>query len=307
MHRFESHQERVSIGRPIANTQVYILDGQYRLLPPGVPGDLYIGGQGLSAGYWNRPQLTEERFIPHPFEKGQKLYRTGDIGRWLPDGNLELLGREDRQVKISGYRIELGEIESCLLAARGVREAAVLVEEKGGEKLLAAYYVSDQPVDAASLKGYLAQKLPAYMIPARYTWMREMPLTPNGKTDLKALPGAGSDAGDVLLRRESDIAKVLAGIWSEILSIDEEAISIHANFFELGGHSINIIKLNTLVNERFNSNIPLVEMYRLPTIQSLEDFILNGERYDDPAGRTDMEAELAEANDIIGLMEGNNN
>jgi amino acid adenylation domain-containing protein/non-ribosomal peptide synthase protein (TIGR01720 family) len=226
----------VPIGRPIANTQLYVLDGNLEPVPVGVPGELFIGGAGVARGYRNRPELTAQKFIPNPFGPG-RLYRTADLVKYLPDGNLVYLGRLDDQVKIRGFRIELGEIEAVLTQHTEVREAAVAVIESQGHKTLVAYFVgSDTPPAAADLRDYMAGLLPDYMIPSQFIPLSAMPLTPNGKVDRKALPAPDAPASTAHVAPRTATEEILARIWREVLHIGD--VGVHDNFFELGGDSI---------------------------------------------------------------------
>ncbi len=241
----------VPIGRPIAETRVYVLDGVGRTVPVGIPGELYVGGDGLARGYLDRPSLTAERFVPDPFgtRPGGRLYRTGDRVRWRPDGTLEYLGRLDRQVKLRGFRVEPGEIEAELARHPAIREAAVVVREDGiGDRRLLAYLVQDgadslaPPPSSHALREHLGLRLPEYMIPTAFTWLQALPLTPQGKVDRAALPEPPADAtgwdsvpvGTVGPRTPAEAA--LAGIWAEVLGL--ERVGVHDNFFDLGGDSI---------------------------------------------------------------------
>ncbi|WP_332690623.1 non-ribosomal peptide synthetase, partial [Devosia sp.] len=231
------------IGSPIANTRAYILDARQQPVPLGVSGELYIAGAGVARGYLNRPELTAERFLADPFstDSQARMYKTGDLGRWLPDGTIEYLGRNDFQVKIRGFRIELGEIEAHLAACHGVREALVLArEDNPGDKRLVAYLLaqSGAVLDAATLRTALAGLLPDYMVPAAFVTLDSFPLTPNGKLDRQALPAPDRDA--VVTRSyeapQGDVETAIAAIWQELLGI--ERVGRHDHFFELGGHSL---------------------------------------------------------------------
>ncbi|HEX8128489.1 MAG TPA: amino acid adenylation domain-containing protein [Pyrinomonadaceae bacterium] len=246
----------VSIGRPIANTEIYILDETMQPVALNVPGEIYIGGAGLARGYLKRPDLTAERFVPHPFgaEPGARLYRTGDAGRHRADGNVEYLGRLDQQVKLRGYRVELGEIEAALADHAGVREAVVVVREDGGEKRLVAYLVGERggaELDAARVREHLKERLPEYMIPAAFVTLERLPLTSNGKIDRRALPApdthnSGLERTYAAPRTETEA--LLAGLWAKALGL--ERVGIHDDFFELGGDSILSIQISNRANSQ---------------------------------------------------------
>jgi natural product biosynthesis luciferase-like monooxygenase protein len=280
--------DAVPIGRPIANTTVRILDRHLRLAPAGVPGEIYLGGAGVSRGYLNRPALTAGRFIPDPFagEAGERLYRTGDVGRYLADGKIEFLGRADNQVKVRGYRVELGEIEAALRGCPGVREAVVVArEDASGEKRLLAYVVPAAGGDAtpadgdklshAALRAVLREKLPSHLVPSAFSFLEALPLTPNGKVDRKALPeptAPGADAGVTPPRSEAE--QTVAAIWREVLKL--ESVGIDDNFFEIGGTSMLVVQVNGRLREAFNRDVPIVEMFRHPTVGTLARFIEGG-------------------------------
>ncbi|WP_394828309.1 amino acid adenylation domain-containing protein [Pendulispora albinea] len=243
----------VHIGRPIANTRVYILDAHGEPAPVGAAGELYIGGAGVARGYLNRPELTAERFRDDPFarEPGARMYRTGDIGRWLPNGNIEFLGRNDHQVKIRGFRIELGEIEARLRSYPGMRDVVVLAREhESGDKRLIAYYTAQEPAEVEDLREYMSAGLPSYMVPAAYLHLEAFPLTANGKLDARALPApdlrAYASRGYEAPRGE--VETILAGLWSELLQ--REQVGRRDNFFELGGHSLMAVTLMERLRRR---------------------------------------------------------
>ncbi|WP_155742123.1 non-ribosomal peptide synthetase, partial [Pseudomonas fluorescens] len=242
------HQS-IPIGRPIRNMQLHVLDSYGQLLPVGVPGEIHIGGIGVARGYLNLPQLSSERFIADPFygKTDARLYKTGDIGRWLPDGTLQYLGRNDDQVKIRGFRIELGEIEAKLAQHEGVNEAAVLVrEDVPGEKRLVAYFTQYAPhamADLDALRTWLLAQLPAFMVPVAYVRLDAMPLTPNGKLNRKVLPAPALEAF-ITRGYEAPIGETeitLAQLWAEVLNV--ERVGRHDHFFELGGHSLLAVSL----------------------------------------------------------------
>ena len=224
-------------GPPIANTRIYILDGHGEPVPIGVAGELYIGGAGVARGYLNRPELTAERFVADPFagEPGARMYKTGDLGRWLADGNIEFLGRTDFQVKVRGFRIELGEIEARLSEHAGVREAVVVArEDSPGDKRLAAYWTGNEELSAEGLRAHLAASLPDYMVPAAYMRLDALPLTPNGKLDRKALPApegaAFASRGYEAPRGEAE--ETLARLWAELLKV--ERVGLARQFLRAG-------------------------------------------------------------------------
>ncbi|HEY6237056.1 MAG TPA: AMP-binding protein, partial [Candidatus Elarobacter sp.] len=230
------------IGRPFANTRTYILDARLEPAPIGVGGELYIGGAHVARGYLNRAELTAERFIASPFVAGDRLYKTGDLARYLPDGNIEFLGRNDFQVKIRGFRIELGEIEARLASYPGVREVAVAaLEDRAGEKRLVAYYTALDALGAEELRSHVAAALPEYMIPAAYVHLDALPLTPHGKLDRRALP-APDDSAYASRAYEApvgDVELALAAVWRDLLKV--ERVGRNDNFFELGGHSLLVV------------------------------------------------------------------
>lgn len=263
----------VPIGRPIANTRIYILDEHGQTVPIGVAGEIYIGGVQVGRGYLNRPELTAERFVCDSFstDQGARMYRTGDVGRWLADGTIEYLGRNDHQVKIRGCRIELGEVEAALQAHAGITQAAVVVRDDGpGEKRLVAYVAVRRPADAdvADLRAYLMRTLPEYMVPSDFVVLNALPLTASGKLDRGALPAPAirRETLDPVARRTA-VEEKLVAIWSEVLKRDE--IGIHDNFYELGGHSLLALRVVAKVRETFEVDIPLRALYETPTIAGL--------------------------------------
>jgi acyl carrier protein len=267
----------VPIGRPFANTQIYILDSHLQPVPVGVAGELHIGGVGLAQGYLNQPKLTEQKFIPNPFsnEPGAHLYKTGDLARYQLDGNIEFLGRLDDQVKIRGFRIELGEIEAVLGQHPAVQETVVVVrEDVPGNKRLVAYVVVNQvPAPRIpQLQQFLKQKLPEYMVPSAFVQLSALPLTPNGKIDRRALPapdttrpfGEGAYVGS-----QTPVEEMLAGIWAQVLEVKQ--VSIHDNFFELGGHSLLATQLISRLRDTFCVEFPLRGLFESPTVASLSE------------------------------------
>ena len=267
----------VPIGRPIANTQVYLLNAQLQPVPIGVPGELYIGGDGLARGYLNRPDLTAQKFIGNPFSDNpsDRLYKTGDLARYLPDGNIEFLGRIDNQVKIRGFRIELGEIEAVLAQHPDVLQAVVIVrEDNPGNKYLAAYLVpkleAAAPPKSSELRSFLLAKLPDYMVPGAFVFLETMPLTPNGKIDRRVLPAPDSslrEQEDKFVAPSTPTEEILAAIWAEVLGL--QLVGINDNFFDLGGHSLLATQIISRIREAFSIELPLRHLFEAPTIASL--------------------------------------
>jgi len=285
--RVEEISNNVAIGTPVANTVIYILDSFGQPTPIGVPGEIFIGGTGVTRGYLHRPGHSAEKFVPDPFsdKPGGRLYRTGDRARYLPDGRIEFLGRNDNQVKIRGHRVEVGEIEAALRRHPGVRDAVITAREDGSdEKRLLAYVVpapGESPADGngaslstSKLRSYLQSKLPAHMIPSVITFLQEMPLTPNGKVDRRSFPDPTSlepELEAAYVAPATKAEQTIASIWSEVLKV--ERVGIGENFFEVGGTSMLIVQVNSKLREAFNRNIPIFEMFRHPTIDGLASFI----------------------------------
>ncbi|MBD2483966.1 amino acid adenylation domain-containing protein [Planktothrix sp. FACHB-1365] len=267
------------IGRPIANTKIYILDTENQPVSVGVPGELHIGGIGLARGYLNHPDLTEQKFIPNPFsnESGSRLYKTGDLARYLPDGNIEFLGRIDNQVKIRGFRIELGEVEAAIAQHPAIRETVVIVRENAtNDKQLVAYIAPyQQPApEISDLRHFLKQQLPDYMIPSAFVVLEALPLTPNGKVDRKSLPLP--DINSLIQKAdfvapETPTEKLVASIWVKVLGV--EKVGINDNFFELGGHSLLATQLIAQVKENFLVEVPLSKFFEAPTVACLSSYI----------------------------------
>jgi len=268
-------QETISVGRPIANTRTYILDTNRQPAPVGVPGELHIGGVGVTRGYINRPGLTAEKFVSdsNANEPGMRLYRTGDLARYLPDGNIVLLGRIDQQVKIRGFRIEPGEIEVVLGQYPGVRETVVVArEDLPGDRRLIAYLVPKAGYNhtAGELRHFLAGKIPDHMIPSSIVLLDSLPLTANGKVDRKALPAPGQARPELkaaFCTPRTPVEQALAEIWQELLGL--ERVGIHDNFFELGGHSLLATQVLSRINLKFKIIMPLRTFFETPTISAL--------------------------------------
>jgi len=283
-----SHGRSVPIGRPIANTRVYVLDRHLRPVPIGVPGELWIAGDGVARGYVDRPALTAERFVVHRFSETleERLYRSGDLVRWLSDGTLEFLGRLDDQVKVRGYRVEPGEIEATLSRHRRVREVAVVAHRTGGgDRYLVAYIVGDGSVDPHDLREFLRSKLPDYMVPAAFLALDRLPLTANGKVDRQALPAPEANAGtvDSSAEPQDELEQKLVKIWQDVLAVN--LIAIHDNFFDLGGHSLLAVQMFAQLEEQLGVTLPLATLFQAPTIAGLAAFIRRGAR---PASRRSL-------------------
>lgn len=275
-YQIEGPVTRVPIGRPIANTQIYLLDAQLQPVPIGVIGELYIAGDGLARGYYGRPDLTAERFLPNPFaqQPGRRMYKTGDQGRWLADGNIEFLGRNDHQVKVRGYRIELGEIEANLNRHAAVAQAIVTTHKDASESsALVAYLIAadkNAPPATDDLRAHLGQSLPDYMIPGIFIFLESYPLTPNGKIDRKALPTPDREqltSQQIFVAPGTPFEEVLAEVWEEVLDINP--IGIHDNFFNLGGHSLLATQVVSRIRDRFEIALPVRHLFEAPTIARL--------------------------------------
>ncbi|MGB7606261.1 MAG: condensation domain-containing protein, partial [Lutisporaceae bacterium] len=269
----DKEYDNIPIGKPIANTQIYIIDKENKLQPIGVPGELCIAGESLARGYINNPELTAEKFIENPFVKDQRLYKTGDLARWLPDGNIEFLGRIDNQVKIRGYRIELGEIEARILSYEGIEEAIVIArEDKNNNKYLCGYIVAAGEEIVTELKDYLAKELPEYMIPAYFIQLDRLPLTANGKVDGKALPEPDGSINAVVeyAAPTNEIEEILATIWQEVLGI--EKVGLNDNFFSLGGDSIKAIQVTSRLYQ-YNMKLDIKQIFQNQTINKISKYI----------------------------------
>jgi acyl-CoA synthetase (AMP-forming)/AMP-acid ligase II/acyl carrier protein len=265
----------VPIGRPIANTEVYVLDQKLQPVPVGVEGELYLSGEGLARCYWQRPTLTAEKFVPNPFGKtpGGRMYRTGDLVRYLPDGAVDCLGRRDNQIKLRGYRIELGEIEAVLCRHEKVREATVeLKQYETGAPRIVGYIVlteDDGEKDISALRDYLHDQLPGYMVPSAFVVLPELPLNPNGKVDRRALAELDDltevKRGFVAPRNQEE--ELVANIWAEVLGLSK--VGIEDNFFELGGHSLLATRIVARVSNALQVQIPLDSLFRGGTVAHL--------------------------------------
>jgi acyl-coenzyme A synthetase/AMP-(fatty) acid ligase/acyl carrier protein len=273
-----SSRNQVPIGYPIANTQAYILDSSLRPVPVGVPGELHIGGTSLARGYLGRPDLTAEKFIPHPFSifPGARLYKTGDLARFMPGREIEFLGRIDNQVKLRGFRIELGEIESVLGAHPFVKQAVVLVTGRESNLSLVAYVVPEdgQVLSVSQLRRYVLERLPEYMVPQVFVMLPRLPLLPNGKIDRRALPAPEQERPQLdhaYTAARNSTEKTIAAIWTELLPV--QTVGVHDNFFELGGHSLLAMRLISRLRETMKVDVPLELLFKAPTVAGLAEII----------------------------------
>jgi acyl-coenzyme A synthetase/AMP-(fatty) acid ligase len=271
---------RVSIGAPVANTDVYVLDDGMRVAPIGVCGELYIGGMGVARGYRGRPELTAERFVPHPYGRrgGERLYATGDLARRLADGRLEYLGRGDQQVKVRGVRIELGEVEAALAAHPQVSEAVAAVRAgAGGEAQLVAYFVASEGAPSASeLRRHLGRSLPEAMLPQAYVELAALPLTPNRKVDRRALPepeGSRPRLDTAYVAPQGAAERRIAALWCQVLGVDR--VGVDDNFFDLGGHSLLLVQVHERLTASF-PELPLIELFMHPTVAALARRLAGG-------------------------------
>ncbi|WOB07297.1 MupA/Atu3671 family FMN-dependent luciferase-like monooxygenase [Piscinibacter gummiphilus] len=283
VHRVDTVDGIVPLGKPLANQAIYILDTRQQPTPVGVPGELVIGGKGVVRGYLHRPELTAERFLPHPLKgaAGGRVYRTGDLARLRDDGSLEFLGRFDHQVKVRGYRIELGEIEASLLSHTGVRETVVVArEDTPGDVRLVAYIVpsAKDSAPAAELKEHLRTRMPDFMVPAHFVTLDALPQTPNGKIDRKQLPAPEASkapvANEAFVAPASDLEEQIAAIWKDVLKLPQ--VGARDNFFDLGGHSLLAVQAHRRLRDTLQRDISITDIFRFPTIQSLSAFLGEG-------------------------------
>jgi amino acid adenylation domain-containing protein len=278
VYEYQGGEERPPIGRPISNTQLYVLDEQMQAVPIGATGQLYVGGVGVARGYWKRPELTAERFIPDPYagKAGARMYRTGDLGRWLASGQLEYVGREDEQVKVRGHRIEPGEIEAVLREHADIRDAVVTMkEDAAGEKRLIAYVVAPgEEINVSEVRRYLGQRLPGYMTPAAIVKIAELPLTENGKVDRRALPEPDStrpELAEEYLAPRTELEQMLTNMWKGVVRIDK--IGVHDNFFDVGGDSIKGAVIINKLQEELSEFVHVVALFDAPTVAQLAAYL----------------------------------
>lgn len=302
----------IPIGRPVDNAKVYILDANFQLLPPGLPGQICVSGAGLARGYLGRPELTAEKFVPHPFAPGERLYLTGDLGRWLQDGTLEYLGRQDDQVKVRGYRIEPGEIEALLRRHEEVREAVIrIMEDESGENFLCAYYTGPDDLSAAKLREHLSGQLPVYMIPAYFVYLNELPVTANGKLDMKALPDpkAHVHTGKKYVAPQGETENTLVRIWAEVLAVSEDKVGVQDTFFDLGGNSFQLVQVVNMLKETFGHDIPVPVMFQYTTVSALGGYLQRADNGEAPmpqdmADNEEMDAGFETMEQTMLILEG---
>jgi amino acid adenylation domain-containing protein len=272
-----TNQPIAPIGRPLANTQVFILDSDLQPVAIGEPGELHIGGIGLARGYLNRPELTAEKFIPNPYSStpGDRLYKTGDLARYLPDGNIEFLGRIDHQVKVRGFRIELGEIEAALSQHFGVQQTVVIAREdmRENQRLVAYIVPRQQPPTASELRTFLKAKLPEYMVPSAFVVLKTLPLNPNGKVDRRALPAPDQERPleEPLVAPQDELELQLTKLWEQVLNI--QPLGVKDNFFDLGGNSLLAVRLTAQIEEVFSKKLPLSTFFQAPTVEQLASIL----------------------------------
>jgi hypothetical protein len=259
---------RATVGKPLANTQVYIVDRRLEPVPVGVPGEICIGGAGVARGYLNAPEATAQKFVRDPFRSDSRMYRTGDLGRWLPNGDIEFLGRRDHQVKIRGYRIELGEIEAVMAAHPAVRESAAIVQSDK----LSGYAVidPDSGLTVADFRHYLREKLPDYMVPTALMFLDALPRTPSGKVDRKSLPAPTTTSPEAPAPAEAEMTpleETLAHIWREVIGV--ASVRIEDNFFDLGGHSVLVVQVLARIRAALQVELTLRNVFEAPTLREL--------------------------------------
>ena len=272
-HVLDGAEGAVPLGKPLANQHVYILDSRQQPLPPGVPGEIVIGGHGVVRGYLDRPSLTAERFIADPLRPGERAYRTGDLGRRRADGALEFLGRLDHQVKVRGYRIELGEIEAALASHAQVHEAVVVArEDEAGDKQLIAFVAPElAPELVTNVRETLKARLPDFMVPAHLIPLALLPKTPNGKIDRNALPPlepvAIASTTENFVAPAGGMEERIAAIWCDVLKLSQ--VGTRDNFFDLGGHSLLAVQMHRRLRTELRRELPITDIFRFPTVQSL--------------------------------------
>ena len=284
LHPIDRHlkaDQQIPLGKPLANTQAYILDKNLKPLPIGIPGELHTAGAGLARGYLNQPELTAERFIAHPFSDNatDRLYKTGDLARWLPDGNVAFMGRVDNQVKIRGFRVELGEIENALTSHDTVQQSVVIAKEIQGSNQLIAYYATENAIEieADELTNFLRESLPDYMLPSTFVYLEEIPLTPHGKVDRNTLQkrSVTLSSNQEYIAAESELEQQIVSVWQELLDMDN--VGLNDNFFDLGGHSLLAVQLTSQLNQQIDIDreINVADIFKYPTVKELVAYLSN--------------------------------
>jgi non-ribosomal peptide synthetase component F len=284
---------------------MYVLDSLYNPVLVGVAGELYVGGDGLSSGYFNRPEITAEKFVPNPFSEsgGDRLYKTGDLVRWLADGSIEFMGRVDRQVKIRGLRIEPGEIAAMLATHADVCESVVLVrEDLPGDRRLIAYFTTNTTTDISALRDYLKERLPNYMIPSAFVQMDSFPVTPNGKTDFRAFPAPANDltVSASFVAPQNQLEESIAQIWQQVLGL--QAVGTQDNFFDAGGNSLSLIQVQGRLQETLQREIPVVDLFQYATIQGLAQRLSQQNAVPESAKAEVRPEKLAQGSDRLKLL-----
>lgn len=294
-----SNDDPVTIGSPIANTQIYILDPNHKLCPVGVPGELCIGGDGVAQGYLNNKNLTNSRFIENPFSTGQKVYKTGDLARWLPNGELEFLGRLDSQVKIKGHRIELKEIENVILELAAIDQCVVTTTDHKDQTVLVGYAKTAQPTKEDTIKDYLRTKLPSYMIPQQIAIVDDFPYTPNGKIDVQKLSRIkkNKESEKKHAAPRNKLESKLAQLWKDFLKLEE--LSIDDNFFEIGGNSMKAFQLLSVLNTSLDLELKIISFFQYPTVRTLAQSISERQKED---SKVVVENEMENVDDLIDFM-----
>lgn len=285
-----SYRHSPTIGKPIANTQCYILNNRMELVPLGAAGELYISGEGVGSGYVGQPSLTKEKFLNNPFLPGKLMYKTGDLAKWSKDGRIEFLGRADGQVKIRGYRVEIGEIEKCIARHESTKEVVVLAKQDQEDTFLVCYYTANTAIPSESMRNHILGELPEYMMPSHFIKMDEMPLNANGKLDRNAFPLPQTSSSSNLVSPSNEIEEILLGIWKELLN--KEEISIDRNFFEIGGDSLKLIRASSRIVKKLNCSITLTDLFTYPTIESLASFISEQRAIDQSENSTESDKSI---------------
>ncbi|MCX2584719.1 amino acid adenylation domain-containing protein [Pedobacter sp. MR22-3] len=300
--KVSQNDDYYNIGKPIANKNIYILNKHHKLQPLGTVGELCIGGVGLAKGYVKNELETNNKFVIWEEFDPERIYKTGDLARWNKEGNIEFFGRIDSQVKIRGYRIELEEIRSCLQKYHQVMEVAVIAREINQINSLLAYYVSKTEIEQSVLRDFLLEQLPAYMIPPYFIHLEQLPITANGKLDKNALPEPDLFSASGFVSPSNDVQEKILEIWAEVLKINKDDVSVNSNFFEIGGNSLNMVSIIKRLNNIFGSSISIVQMFQLPSIASIAEFIANKDTTaNDP--RVEIDQAVDEANETLRILE----